>query len=100
MPKQNCNHPFEGGTPKKGITKKHVPLIWENMLGTVNAKDPLAYGKEAEYFDFDWDKAREYARVSQCSDLRIARVDRAFGYNYGPRRKQLALWGIPSEVKK
>ncbi|MCX7592745.1 MAG: hypothetical protein N2235_03075, partial [Fischerella sp.] len=88
------SHPFAGGKKATTITRKHVPLVWENMLGTVYARDPLkGSDQEPEYFDYDWDAARKYARVDQCSDLRIYRTKVSYqGY---PRAGKLALWGIP-----
>jgi len=89
-------HPFAGGVKKAGYTKKHVPLVWENMLGTVYARDPNAghYTKDdgIKYFDYDYSAAHAYAKVAKCTDLRVCRSK---GDNVGPRRKQFALWGIP-----
>lgn len=91
-------HPFAGGVKKAAYTKRHVPLVWECMLGTVYARDPHAnhYTKDdgIKYFDYNYTKAHAYAKVQQCTDLRICRSK---GDNPGPRTRQLALWGIPPE---
>lgn len=82
-------HPFHGTRRTKGVTRKHRILIWECMLGTVNAMNVA--GKE-KYFDYDWDGARAYAGVDKCSDLRLARYPHR--YLDGPRKGQLVLYGI------
>ena len=89
--------PFEGGRKTATVTAKHKPLIWENMLGTVYARDFNDSGstKAAKYFDYDWDAAHEYAGVDKCTDLRISRVKTAYA-NY-PKVGKLVLWGIPKE---
>ncbi len=89
-------HPFKGGVKKGSYTKKHRPLVWENMLGTVYAMRPGE--REAQYFDYNWDDARVHAMVAQCSDLRICRVK--VSYQGWPRKGQLVLWGIPPETAK
>ncbi len=86
------SHPFQGGKEATSYTAKHRPLVWENMLGTVYARDPIK-GGEPEYFDYDWDAARKYAMVDKCTDLRICKSkDNLQSY---PRKGKLALWGIP-----
>ena len=91
------NHPFDGGHKARSITQKHVPLIWENMLGTVYA---LNSARVAEYFDYDYTKAHEFAGVAGCTDLRVARCPRSCnwtngkGYITGPRQGKWALWGV------
>lgn len=82
--------PYSGGVKKSSITRKHVPLIWENMLGTVYARNRQG---EVMYFDYDYTAARIYAAVSNCSDLRLCRNPNRSCENY-PRHKQWALWGI------
>lgn len=92
-------HPFAGGVKHSRVTAAHVPLVWENMLGTVYARSPKG---EVKYFDYDWDAAHAHADVSKAQDLRIFRVPKAAsttGYKHGggmdrPRRGQLALWGV------
>lgn len=49
-------------------TKKHRAAIWECMLGTVFAMNPKG---DIRYFDYDWDKAKEFAQLGD--DLRIAK---------------------------
>lgn len=81
-------------------TIKHVPLLWENILGTVVARNPET--AEIKYFDYDWKKAREWARVEAAKDLRISRVESgilnwagyAKGWEHNPRKSQLVLWGV------
>jgi len=68
------------------------------MLGTVMACNPLT--GEEKYFDYDWDGARAFALVAQCTDLRICAP--ATGQTYitpgGALRRQhgkIALYGVP-----
>jgi hypothetical protein len=82
-------HPFAGGIPARGITRKHSPLIWEAMLGTVKATDGSEEGK---YFDYDYEAARAFAGVAQCTDLRIVRSPRS--YQCGLREGRVALFGV------
>lgn len=83
--------PFEGGRKTTSITPKHKPLVWENMLGTVMAKDPASKA-EPKYFDYKWDDARAYAKVDQCDDLRICKSPGL--YQGWPEKGKMALWGI------
>ena len=83
-------HPFDGAV-KKPATKRHVPLIWENMLATVLARSPKG---EIRYFDYDYDAARAFAEVEQCSDLRLARNKEYPGDYKEPRLRQWVLFGI------
>lgn len=97
MPKKYV-HPFEGGKVTKGITKKHRPLIWECMLGTVYAR--RAGDDVATYFDYKIEEARKFVDLARYTDLRICRNPDPFyrDQSYGPtcpKSKQLALWGIP-----
>ena len=82
------SHPFAGGKKTKGITQKHRRLIWECMLGTVYALDPLDkdINREEKYFDYDYQAARLHAKVAQCTDLRVCKVN---------RYAKIALYGIP-----
>ena len=83
---------FVSGARKMAITKAHQPLVWENMLGTVYARDPET-GK-IEYFDYSWDKAHEFAKLSRCTDLRVARSKFTSNVDYRlPRRGQFVLYG-------
>lgn len=86
--------PFEGGKKTTSITPKHKPLVWENMLGTVMAKDPTLKA-EPKYFDYKWDDARAYAKVDQCDDLRICKSPGL--YQGWPEKGKMALWGIPRQ---
>lgn len=83
-------HPFHGGVKKRGITQRHRPLIWENMLGTVMARSPEGV---VTYFDYDWDAARAHAQVDGHTDLRIAPCKTS--YQGWPAQGRYALWGIP-----
>ena len=89
----NPTNPFEGGRMTRNVTKKHKPLVWENMLATVCARNPIT--GETHYFDYDYNAARDYAQIYDCTDLRISRVHQR--YQGWPRRGQLVLWGIPPE---
>ena len=82
--------PFASGKPTRTVTKKHIPLIWECMLGTVYAQDPVT--REVKYFDYDWDGARKFAQVSNCSDLRISRATQSYRNSVG--RGKRALFGL------
>jgi len=87
----NQVHPFTGARRVPRLTLKHRPLIWECMLGTV-----YAMGSEGpKYFDYNWDAAREYARVSLHTDLRITRVKRSLGCYPLPGARRFVLFGIP-----
>ncbi len=76
--------PFHGGIKTKGITKKHTPLIWESMLGTVNARSPEGVIK---YFDYDYDAAHDHAKTNEHHDLRIAKIPQA--YNWAEKGSQV-----------
>jgi hypothetical protein len=72
---------------KAAPTKKHVPAIWECMLGTVYACNPQG---ETRYFDYDHEAARAFAGVDQEGvDLRVARAARRFTQI---RKGQFVLW--------
>lgn len=92
--KQRQVHPFKGG--RKAVpTKRHKPVIWECILGTVYAANPAG---EVKYFDYDWDGAREWAAITPDSDLRVAKMPRDRRYRYygdaGPSVFQLILWAV------
>lgn len=89
--------PFSGGEKRKTVTRKHYPLVWECMLGTVYARDPVT-GKVL-YCDYDYSKAHAHARVTECSDLRTSRNPGGFSERSQLRLKQWALWGIPPATK-
>lgn len=92
----NVSHPYQGGRRTKTVTKKHVPLMWECMLGAVYAKDPTKLSS-VDYFDYDYAAARAFAKLSECTDLRIYRATYPYrmwegdGFSKG----KLVLWGIP-----
>ncbi len=95
---ESIQHPFKGGVKKK-ITKKHCPLIWECMLGTVFARDPET--DIVKYFDYDYVGAHAWAKVKDCIDLRVDKTP-CVGYRYTdthgmtiPLAKgRAALWGV------
>lgn len=82
-------HPFKDGVKCANITKKHVPLIWECMLGTVYARSPDGTVK---YFNYDWTAARAFADVDHHNDLRVSRVKTS--YQGWPAKGKYALWGV------
>jgi len=59
-------------------TKKHRAAIWECALGTVFAVNPKG---EIRYFDYDWDKAKEFAELGD--DLRIYRFPGGYRVGHG-----------------
>lgn len=72
---------------KAAPTKKHVPAVWECMLGTVYAQN--AQGN-TQYFDYEHELARSFAGVDQeGADIRLARAKRRMT---GIRPGQLVLW--------
>ena len=102
LAKSKTLHPFSGGRKTSGLTKNHVPIVWENMLGTVHARSPEGHIK---YHDFDWHGAHKHARTHEYEDLRICRTPRDKNFNYatkrgvdhsstGPRVGKVALWGV------
>ncbi|MDE1907513.1 MAG: hypothetical protein KGH75_13795 [Rhodospirillales bacterium] len=84
--------PFHGGIKSKNIKKAHKPLIWENMLGTVYARNPHTH--EVKYFDYDYEGAHKHADTKNCDDLRISKCPYQPTVGY-PRPGKYALWGIP-----
>lgn len=78
-------------------TRSHVPAIWENMLGTVYARNSLG---ETRYFDYDWDGAKSFAGIEEPGvDLRVSPFEaKHAGIPFGgssherPRRRQVVLW--------
>lgn len=71
-------------------TKKHVPAIWECMLGAVYARN--AQG-ETRYFDYDYEAARLFAGLGQDKvDIRVARARMVDETTWGVRRGQYVLW--------
>ena len=84
------NTPFAGARKTAGVTKKHRPMVWENMLGTVMANSPSGQSK---YFDYDYKGAHTHAGTANASDLRVSRYKGQSSHN-GPRHGQYVLWGI------
>jgi len=93
-------HPFTGGRKAKP-TKRHKPVIWEGILGTVYAASPAG---EVRYFDYNWDDARAFAEVdTEGADLRIAKPRQVDPYpvryysrqsDCGPSYLQTCLWAV------
>lgn len=93
---------YPGVRATAGVTNKHTLLIWECMLGTVEARNPFT--GETQYFDYDWDGAQKFARLDSCEDIRLCR--KGLGrYSVSPGgkvtqdRDKLRLYGIPKESK-
>jgi hypothetical protein len=92
---RKASHPFQGGR-KARPTQKHRPAVWECMLATVYAMNDAG---EVQYFDYDWDAAREFAGISPERDLRIAKVPAGVRYGAHSLRSDMqppagrrALW--------
>lgn len=90
---ESDSHPFFKAPKKKSYTNKHEPLVWENMLGTVNAKCPNT-GK-IKYHHYNYEEAHKYADTANHSDLRICKVKH--DYADWPRKGKLALFGVPKK---
>lgn len=75
---------------KKAPTAKHRPVLWENMLGTVYARNEKGVCK---YFDYDIKSAKEYVGLSTLSDLRLWRAGKSSSEN-SPRPGQFVLYGV------
>lgn len=84
-------HVFAGARKMKP-TLKHRPAIWECMLGTVYARSPEG---QVRYFDYDWERAREFAQVHPSRDPRLHKASQSFGAE-GPRKGQWVLWVVPT----
>lgn len=68
-------------------TQKHRMAIWENMLGTVYARNDAG---ETRYFDYDWAGAIAFAGADDTSrDLRTWKLDRSY---QGMRKGQTVLY--------
>lgn len=88
---------FGGARQHKSKTKKHIPLLWHCMLGTICAMDPQTL--IPKYFDYDYDAAKSYARLNQCTDLRVVKFQKKFDSfqelgDFTPRDGQKVLYGI------
>lgn len=88
---ENASKPFYGAPKKSSYTKKHRPLVWEGMLGTVYA---LKHGhEEPKYFHYDYEDAHKHAETENHTDLRVAKVKDS--YAGWPKKGRYALFGIP-----
>lgn len=85
----NLSYPFANAPKKKSITRKHKPLIWENMLGTVYARNATG---EVKYFDYDYEAAHRFAGTAGCVDLRVFKA--CTSYQDYPRAGKYALYGV------
>jgi hypothetical protein len=83
------DHPWADGKRARTITKRHRALVWENMLGTVYAKNAAG---QVQYFDYDYAAAHSWAGTAGCSDLRVSRAPET--YADCPRKGQVALYGL------
>lgn len=93
------SHPWYHARSTSGITQKHKPIVWENMLGTVYSRNAE---KQVKYHDYNYEAAHAHARTHEFSDLRVAKSkhDYRMGNNSmpeGPRKGRYALWGVPKE---
>ena len=89
------NSPFSAAKPRKmKPTLKHRPALWENMLGTVWARNDSG---ETKYFDYDWEAALRYCgALEEGRDPRLARCQRGT-YRQGmglPRPRQWVLYVV------
>lgn len=79
-------------------TLKHRPVIWGGILGTVYASN----GVRTEYFDYDYDAAKEFAGITEGSDLRVYPHKERIAYPgvKGLDRGRKALWILPAPASK
>lgn len=82
---------FSLGKRTYKITKKHKPLCWECILGTVYAKDIDGIIK---YFDYNYTSAISFMKLENYYDLRLCRNPYHNASEYYPKYNQLVLWGI------
>jgi hypothetical protein len=79
----NALSAFRASAKKAKPTKQHRPGLWENMLGTVYARNPQG---KVEYFDYDW--ADAIAFIGPVEDIRCARCPQS--NNYGEEYRSVA----------
>ena len=76
-------------------TLNHRPAIWECMLGTVYAMNEEGV---TEYFDYDWDDAKQHAGIPDKKDIRLFKNKRRVRWSNGdrydgdPEVGKLTLW--------
>ena len=88
---ENKEKPFFGAPRKESYTNKHRPLVWEGILGEVNA---LKHGdEEAKHFGYNYENAHNHAGTESHDDLRVCKVKHS--YAGWPPKGRLALFGIP-----
>lgn len=78
-------------------TKLHRAVLWENMLGTVFARNAAGV---VEYFDYDYPKA--LAHIGPHRDVRVARAtewNRFVSGDERPRIGQLVWFAILIDQK-
>ena len=93
------NSPFAAAHPRKmKPTLKHRPALWENMLGTVWARNDAG---ETRYFDYDWQAALDFCgALEEDRDPRMHRHPRGAGRTYGdPRPRQWVLYVRKGEAR-
>lgn len=88
--------PWGDGKPAKSYTQKHLPIVWEHMLGTVRSHNRFHQNPDSDkaikYHDYDYEKAHKWAHLDRYTDLRVAKVKRSY---YGwPAKGRFALFGI------
>lgn len=64
----NAFEQFRSKARRLQPTKAHRAAVWENMLGTIYAANPVG---EVRYFDYDY--AAAIAFVGKVTDVRVAR---------------------------
>jgi hypothetical protein len=79
---------WAGAQVRRGYTMKHQPLLWECMLGTVNAVNPKG---EEKYFDYEWADAHAWIELDKYEDLRVCKVK--YHYADWPLPGKWALFG-------
>jgi hypothetical protein len=82
---------FSFGKRTYKITKKHIPLCWECILGTVYAKN---VNGAVKYFDYNYDNAINFMSLNNYYDLRLCKCPYNISLINYPKYKQLVLWGI------
>lgn len=70
---RNALNSFRATAKKAKPTKAHRPALWENMLGTVYARNASGVVK---YCDYRYEEA--IAHIGVHSDVRVSRVPRGY----------------------
>lgn len=85
---------FSFGKKTYKITKKHIPLCWECILGTVYAKD---IDGNVKYFDYNYVSAISFMKLNNYHNLRVCKNPYHFSQYQFPKTNQLVLWGIKNK---